>query len=109
MKSVAIGWGVTDTSYGSPILLKTEVDVVSNFQCREAMGERIKEAMVCAGAKGKDTCQGDSGGPLLSRRTNNDSYTALGITSWGQGCARPGTFGVYTRISHYLEWIATAL
>ena len=57
MKSVAIGWGVTDTSYGSPILLKTEVDVVSNFQCREAMGERIKEGMMCAGAKGKDTCQ----------------------------------------------------
>ena len=51
------GWGTTEVSYVSPVLLKTVVNIVSNSVCQEVMGEdRIFEGMICAGAENKDTC-----------------------------------------------------
>lgn len=64
------------------------------------------QMQICAGLlRGtNDTCQGDSGGPLFGRRADG-STVILGITSWGNGCGRRLTPGVYTRVSHYLDWI----
>ncbi|XP_068998590.1 complement component 1, r subcomponent [Embiotoca jacksoni] len=61
--------------------------------------------MFCAGVPegGKDSCQGDSGGPFTL--ANNGRFWAAGIVSWGIDCGQRGTYGVYTKVSHYLDWI----
>ena len=53
-----------------------------------------------------DPCKGDSGGPLVTRSDQAGEYSVIGVTSWGQGCARPDTLGVYTNIALYSDWIA---
>jgi secreted trypsin-like serine protease len=62
--------------------------------------------MFCAGDMengGVDTCLGDSGGPVI---INDGPATLVGITSWGvSGCGEPGSPGVYTRVSFFLDWI----
>lgn len=96
----ALGWGATsEGGNSSNVLLEVDLDVITNQRCRQSYGNSIKDGMLCAGRSGKDTCQGDSGGPLVVGNTH------IGITSYGFGCARPNSFGVYARTSHYIGWI----
>jgi secreted trypsin-like serine protease len=64
-------------------------------------------SQICAGkySGGKDTCQGDSGGGLIVIDEANKRQIVAGITSYGNGCARPRSPGIYTRTSYYLDWI----
>ncbi|XP_029036714.2 serine protease snake-like isoform X1 [Osmia bicornis bicornis] len=112
------GWGVTE--FGgeeqSDTLQKALLDIVDNIACAIrhnqsiAVPYGITPSMICAGDRRggwtKDTCQGDSGGPLqIIHPQNFCLFQVLGITSFGQGCAVVDTPGVYTRVSHYLNWI----
>jgi secreted trypsin-like serine protease len=114
------GWG-TQTEGGKVALTmkKAQIPPVSDQKCEEAMRTQrgappITDSMMCAGdAKGKvDSCQGDSGGPLVTtavsgrKRNRKAGWSLVGVVSWGLGCARKNTYGVYTEVSHFLPWIA---
>lgn len=105
------GWGTTaENSYEVPnILQKVEIPLVSKEKCNAAdvYNGGITDRMMCAGLPqgGKDSCQGDSGGPLFTKQASGD-YTLVGIVSWGEGCARPKKFGVYTKVNAMIDWIS---
>jgi secreted trypsin-like serine protease len=95
------GWGDT-TGRGSFVssLRAATVTVLSDTVCQQAYhggqgGRYLAATMLCAGEPqgGRDACQGDSGGPLVARGR------LIGLVSWGSGCGRAGSPGVYTRIS----------
>ena len=112
------GWGHIKFYDGdlSDQLLKAELDIIDNLSCLVKHGNSsripygISPSMICAGdPRGgwkKDTCQGDSGGPLQILASNTSClYQVVGVTSFGIGCANLDIPGVYTRVSHYLNWI----
>ncbi|XP_062302968.1 coagulation factor VII [Osmerus eperlanus] len=100
------GWGrVGEMGPTSNVLRRLDVPRMRTQECVEHSGVTLTKNMFCAGytdSKG-DSCKGDSGGPLVTRYRK--TVFLLGIVSWGKGCARPGNYGIYTRVSNYLEWI----
>ncbi|MGN9910953.1 S1 family peptidase [Phytohabitans sp. LJ34] len=105
------GWGATREGGGqSRYLLKAQVPFVSDSTCDSMYGgDVIVAEEICAGytAGGVDTCQGDSGGPMFRRDASN-AWIQVGITSWGNGCARPNFPGVYTEVSTFASGIQSA-
>ncbi|MEM7799447.1 MAG: serine protease [Chloroflexota bacterium] len=104
----ATGWGIlTDTGDDAPDTLHgVNLPVVSQETCRESYGSDLTPDGICAGleAGGKDTCSGDSGGPLVATDRNGNPVQ-IGITSWGDICGAPGSYGVYARLTEYEGWI----
>uniref|UniRef100_U3JP32 coagulation factor Xa n=1 Tax=Ficedula albicollis TaxID=59894 RepID=U3JP32_FICAL len=86
-----------------------EVPYVDRNTCKQSTNLAITENMFCAGydTEQKDACQGDSGGPHVTRY--KDTYFVTGIVSWGEGCARKGKYGVYTKLSRFLRWVRTVM
>lgn len=105
-KSEILGWGNTSEGGGaSNYLLRANVPLTSDDVCGKAYGSYDKNKMVCAGYDqgGVDTCQGDSGGPLEA------GGKLIGVVSFGDGCARPGKPGVYSRVRTYHDQITQQL
>ncbi|MGW6919206.1 S1 family peptidase [Kitasatospora sp. NPDC054939] len=105
------GWGAArEGGAQQRYLLKASVPFVDDATCSRAYPGLVTGASLCAGyvaQGGVDTCQGDSGGPMF-RRDGSGNWIQVGITSWGQGCARPNYPGVYTQVSTYASAIAAA-
>ncbi|MGH4034909.1 serine protease [Actinomycetota bacterium Odt1-20B] len=99
------GWGDT-TGAGDYArkLRSARVRVLPDTACEAAYpgdsdGTYLPASMLCAGELegGRDACQGDSGGPLVAHGR------LVGLVSWGSGCGRAGSPGVYTRVSEVLR------
>ncbi|WP_410644767.1 S1 family peptidase [Amycolatopsis sp. lyj-346] len=99
-QATVLGWGrIADGGARSDYLRSAQVPVVSDSECRAGYDVYDQRTMVCAGYAqgGVDACQGDSGGPLVV------GDTLIGIVSFGDGCAKANSPGVYTRVSKYAE------
>jgi len=96
------GWGaIFEEGPVSAVLKQAQIPFLADQSCASPYGAAFDPlTMVCAGdlAGGTDSCQGDSGGPLISP-IDGGGYRLTGIVSWGEGCARPGKPGVYTKIA----------
>jgi secreted trypsin-like serine protease len=106
----AIVSGFGHTSYGgapSSELLLADIPIVANSVCNgpQSYNGRILATMLCAGDGVKDSCQGDSGGPLVVGNPTS-GYRLVGVVSWGEGCGAQYKYGVYSRVSQFVEWIA---
>ena len=105
-----VGWGVTSEGGSSPSTLQAaQVPITTDAYCANAYGSSFSAlTMVCAGYPegGVDTCQGDSGGPMFGK-TGTGALKVVGVTSFGSGCAQPGSPGVYARVGDTTlrEWI----
>lgn len=103
--AVVTGWGdVTGGGDYARGLRAARVQVLSDALCEQAYpgstnGTYLAGSMLCAGEEsgGPDACQGDSGGPLVA------GGRVIGLVSWGSGCGRAGSPGVYTRVSDVLR------
>jgi len=116
--ATALGWGLIEPKEEGAfpeVLQQLELPIVSNKTCQTTYQTEyeIIDSMICAGFKAgkKDTCKNDSGGPLVIFKENQ--WQQVGIVSFGghntQGapiCAGPDAYGVYTRVSAFIDFIA---
>lgn len=115
--SVVTGWGSVEawspgrsraSARNLPDRLRAvDLPIVDNATCATVYGsDAVTAGQVCAGYEQgtMDSCQGDSGGPLVVPG-GATGWTQIGVVSWGAGCAQPRAYGVYTRVSHYVDWI----
>ena len=118
-KLQTIGYGTTSEggSKMSSVLRSVGVDKIKLPECNKLLNKiaprsyNVTNAHICAGvlAGGKDSCQGDSGGPLLIRGKTAWDDIAVGITAFGEGCARKNAPAGYSNLVTYGPWIEKQL
>lgn len=100
---VVNGWGYIKENalIISKELRTVSLPIVDNYMCEDQLPNIILNTQLCTlDPNGdKDVCGGDSGGAL------NCKGLGVAIVSWGIGCARKNSPGVWTRIDTYTQWI----
>jgi hypothetical protein len=112
MLGLVLGFGYSfaesrDASTNSSSQLReVTVPYVNPARCSARYGEKVTDAQICAGFErgGADACRGFSGAPLLAFTSHGCPYV-VGIVSWGEECGRARGYGVYSRVSSYIDWI----
>uniref|UniRef100_H2Z086 Peptidase S1 domain-containing protein n=1 Tax=Ciona savignyi TaxID=51511 RepID=H2Z086_CIOSA len=117
-RCVVSGYGTTNPTREvyPDMLQEATVPLIAHRKCvrmysRVVDKTYMQDSMLCAGyiEGGVDSCQGDSGGPLVCTDPTSESKVQIGIVSWGNGCAKRNRPGVYTKISHFTEWIESVI
>jgi hypothetical protein len=127
---LGLGWGYTKATQGlaninmaqggaaqrNPnALQQAPLEKLPFADCAKKMGQQLKPGMVClvtprsrreAGGAPTFSCRGDSGGPLVRKSEDGDDEL-VGLTSWSRGCGA-GSPSIYTDVTRYADWIATA-
>jgi len=110
-KCIISGWGKTEPhgKIESGCLRAAHIPILNQKVCNKMysfFSQPLLPHMVCAGYKqgGVDACKGDSGGPLACRMEDG-RYKLIGIVSWGHGCGKANSPGVFTRVTTFLDWI----
>lgn len=111
------GFGITDKGNQRHFLTNklkyVHVPVVEQKKCsnslkgmRSSRTPRLTNNMFCAGTPegGKDSCNGDSGSGF-TLQSENGRFWAAGIVSWGFRCGQTGSYGFYTKVANYVDWI----
>jgi len=114
------GWGLTDENGSTPsqTLQSVSLPAFNGTDCPlvfPGAGSTYfsdVDNQLCAGQPnlgGVDSCYGDSGGPLFCLDTVTSQWVAVGVVSYGDGCARADTPGVYAKVNSYYDWIQQQL
>jgi len=113
-----IGLGLTqDDGDLSDKLLTVDVPTVNMDQCIKSYLDTlfgldiIPDLHICAGfdGGGKGSCQGDSGGPVIVLGKTPEEDVLVGLTSFGEGCARDNVPDVSSRVSAFQNWISCVM
>ena len=113
LDTVGYGTIMEDGGQMSNELRTVALDTIDRRKCNTLLNKispksyNLTSSVMCAGylAGGKDTCQGDSGGPLFIKGTSAAKDTIVGLTSFGEGCARKNAPAGYTNLSLFQTWI----
>jgi hypothetical protein len=100
------GWGLIQVvpNVLPTILQKVQLPIVSSAVASTIFGPIPATDLMAGYLNGnKDACNGDSGGPLVVPVFG--VYKLAGIVSWGS--TNCDSYGAYTRISDFTEWIST--
>lgn len=111
--ATVLGWGsMREGGSITSILRKVNVPIVSHQRANAptSYNGQIDDSMLAAGYDegNKDSCQGDSGGPLTVMGTDGQELLA-GIVSFGEGCARPKYYGIYSNVANGYSWIIATM
>jgi secreted trypsin-like serine protease len=115
----SVGYGTTSEggSAMSTELRQVALDSIERPQCNVLLNKinpkayNLTDSVICAGylAGGRDTCQGDSGGPLFIKGAGPKDDVIVGLTSFGEGCARKNAPAGYSNLKKYEKWIRSEL